>query len=82
MTPTKRIAQELRKIYADNGLTHIAFEEMAKHVQRMVLDAQIKELENIDFFETETLWIKERIEKISKRLEELRSERKSLDEQG
>lgn len=70
MTPTERIAQELRKIYADNGLTHIAFEEMAKHVQRMVLDAEIKGLQYGRDYQPFV---------IDKRLEELRSERKSLD---
>ena len=64
MTPTERLAQELRKIYADNGLTHIAFEEMAKHVQRMVLDARIDELEGLKFRAYR-----------NDRLEELRSER-------
>jgi len=86
MTPTEKLAKELMCIYWNDSEKEIPPTEhalrLAKHVQRMVLDAQIKELENIDFFETETLWIKERIEKISKRLEELRSERKSLDEQG
>ena len=70
MTPTERLAQELRKIYADNGLTHIAFEEMAKHVQRMVLDAEIKGLQYGRDYQPFV---------IDKRLEELRSERKSLD---
>jgi len=86
MTPTEKLAKELMCIYWNDSEKEIPPTEhalrLAKQVQRMVLDAQIKELENIDFFETETLWIKERIEKISKRLEELRSERKSLDEQG
>ena len=68
MTPTERLAQELRKIYADNGLTHIAFEEMAKHVQRMVLDARIAEC--IHCFDKNPV--------CEDRLEELRSERNRI----
>lgn len=68
MTPTKRIAQELRKIYADNGLTHIAFEEMAKHVQRMVLDARLEEIKRCMDYPPS----------MDKRLEELRSERNRI----
>lgn len=77
MNTTEKLAEELFKVARSEGQEWF-MEKIAKHVQRMVLDAQIKELENIDFFETETLWIKERIEKISKRLEELRSERNRI----
>ena len=71
MTPTERLAQELRKIYADNGLTHIAFEEMAKHVQRMILDARIET--------TEKWQAKVPVEGQDEYLEELRSERNQIE---
>lgn len=72
MTPTEKLAKELMCIYWNDSEKEIPPTEhalrLAKHVQRMVLDARIEETES--WRDSDTRYVPDR-------LEELRSERKS-----